>query len=165
MERYKDYKVPVVALRSLSMMKKLKLQGVAVGVYADTPEVAELLKNELPGDEVALDVRLSAEEKVAIRATEGGDALLVDIKNGKESTASDDIEAEPELGLEEAALASEIEAEPLVKKRKTRSRKDTEEDTTAVISKFVNLTDLLPPLPQKGNFDVKTIKQSQYFFS
>jgi DNA-directed RNA polymerase, mitochondrial len=34
-----------------------------------------------------------------------------------------------------------------------------------LLGKFVELTDLLPPLPKKGSFDVETIKQSQYFFS
>jgi len=34
-----------------------------------------------------------------------------------------------------------------------------------LFGKFVELRDLLPPLPKKGNFDVETIKQSQYFFS
>lgn len=34
-----------------------------------------------------------------------------------------------------------------------------------LLGKFVNLVDLLPPLPKKGNFDVETIKGSQYFFS
>ena len=32
-------------------------------------------------------------------------------------------------------------------------------------SRFVNLVVLLPPLPQKGMFDVNTIKKSLYFFS
>ena len=31
--------------------------------------------------------------------------------------------------------------------------------------RFIDLCALFPPLPKKGNFDVKTIKQSQYFFS
>ncbi|EKM52814.1 uncharacterized protein PHACADRAFT_261459 [Phanerochaete carnosa HHB-10118-sp] len=31
--------------------------------------------------------------------------------------------------------------------------------------KFVDLVDLFPPLPQKGSFDVTTIKKSLYFFS
>lgn len=31
--------------------------------------------------------------------------------------------------------------------------------------KFVDLTDILPPLPQKGNFKVEDIKASPYFFS
>lgn len=47
---------------------------------------------------------------------------------------------------------------------------DEEDDTDDVdvklmAGKFVNLTDLLPPLPAKGNFKVEAIKGSQYFFS
>ncbi|KAF9006988.1 DNA/RNA polymerase [Cyathus striatus] len=34
-----------------------------------------------------------------------------------------------------------------------------------LMGKFVNLTDILPPLPQKGSFKVEDIKKSQYFFS
>jgi DNA-directed RNA polymerase len=34
-----------------------------------------------------------------------------------------------------------------------------------LMGKFVELCDLLPPLPQKGDFKVETIKGSQYFFS
>jgi DNA-directed RNA polymerase len=34
-----------------------------------------------------------------------------------------------------------------------------------LLGKFVDLCDLLPPLPKKGSFDVETIKSSQYFFS
>ena len=48
---------------------------------------------------------------------------------------------------------------------------DGDEDETDDVNvklmagKFVNLTDLLPPLPAKGNFKVEAIKGSQYFFS
>jgi DNA-directed RNA polymerase, mitochondrial len=38
-------------------------------------------------------------------------------------------------------------------------------DTRLMAGKFVNLTDLLPPVPAKGNFKVEAIKGSQYFFS
>jgi DNA-directed RNA polymerase len=31
--------------------------------------------------------------------------------------------------------------------------------------RFIDLVQLLPPLPQKGQFDVTNIKRSQYFFS
>ena len=48
-------------------------------------------------------------------------------------------------------------------RKKRRSREEMEALTNA--SKFVNLTDLLPPLPKKGSFDVGTIKRSEYFFS
>jgi DNA-directed RNA polymerase len=36
---------------------------------------------------------------------------------------------------------------------------------TPVSKQFVKLTDILPPLPAKGNFSVETIKKSLYFFS
>lgn len=38
-------------------------------------------------------------------------------------------------------------------------------DTVVGRTAFVNLVDILPPLPKKGHFDVKTIKKSLYFFS
>lgn len=38
-------------------------------------------------------------------------------------------------------------------------------DVKLMAGKFVNLTDLLPPVPAKGNFKVEAIKGSQYFFS
>lgn len=30
---------------------------------------------------------------------------------------------------------------------------------------FVKLTDILPPIPQKGDFQIDNIRQSKYFFS
>lgn len=36
---------------------------------------------------------------------------------------------------------------------------------TSLEGKFVDLIDLLPPVPTKGEFDVKKIKSSLYFFS
>lgn len=36
---------------------------------------------------------------------------------------------------------------------------------TTSLTRFVNLVDVLPPLPTKGQFDVSTIKKSLYFFS
>jgi DNA-directed RNA polymerase, mitochondrial len=70
-------------------------------------------------------------------------------------------------------------------KRKKKSAKATSDDAEAesaaeecedevneldaanarLLGKFVDLIDLMPPLPKKGDFDVETIKGSQYFFS
>jgi DNA-directed RNA polymerase len=36
---------------------------------------------------------------------------------------------------------------------------------TSLEGKFVDLADLLPPVPAKGEFDVNKIKSSLYFFS
>ncbi|KAI0316635.1 hypothetical protein OF83DRAFT_1125717 [Amylostereum chailletii] len=41
---------------------------------------------------------------------------------------------------------------------------ETEEDSQ-LVGKFVNLVDILPELPKKGEFDVNKIKSSAYFFS
>ena len=38
-------------------------------------------------------------------------------------------------------------------------------DGDGMEGRFVNLVDLIPPLPKKGDFEVSTIKNSQYFFS
>jgi DNA-directed RNA polymerase, mitochondrial len=42
---------------------------------------------------------------------------------------------------------------------------EADADTRLLAGKFVNFTDLLPPLPAKGSFKVENIKGSQYFFS
>ncbi|KAJ6542761.1 hypothetical protein B0H19DRAFT_957630 [Mycena capillaripes] len=39
------------------------------------------------------------------------------------------------------------------------------EEEKQLLHKFVELTTLLPPLPKKGSFDVKSIRDSLYFFS
>lgn len=40
-----------------------------------------------------------------------------------------------------------------------------EDDSDGISARFVNLVDLIPPLPKKGDFEVSVIKDSQYFFS
>ena len=65
---------------------------------------------------------------------------------------------------------------PLVtasRRQKSRSKLDGEADNEAetetedpsLEGKFVNLVDILLPLPSKGEFDVNKIKSSLYFFS
>ena len=58
------------------------------------------------------------------------------------------------------------------KTKKTRTEEDEEDSDSEdvvhdarLMGKFVNLIDLFPPLPKKGNFDMATIRKSQYFFS
>lgn len=49
--------------------------------------------------------------------------------------------------------------------RRKKEAKEIDGGDTALFERFVNLTDFLPPIPKKGDFDVETIKGSQYFFS
>lgn len=92
------------------------------------------------------------------------------------SIATDDLLPEQDQEADED-MDFEGEEKPKKKKRGTKRGKsklvlpkhiqEIVEGTSeeAADYKFVDLVDLIPPLPQKGSFDVKTIKQSLYFFS
>jgi DNA-directed RNA polymerase len=89
--------------------------------------------------------------------------------------------AEEELdivGSVDTIAAAEAEADPPLEKRRALRRRavrralsddinvDVVEDgSDGMSARFVSLVDLIPPLPQKGDFEVSTIKNSQYFFS
>jgi DNA-directed RNA polymerase len=47
----------------------------------------------------------------------------------------------------------------------TEAETETETGDSSLEGKFVNLVDLLLPVPIKGEFDVNKIKSSLYFFS
>ncbi|KAF8153987.1 hypothetical protein B0H34DRAFT_661867 [Crassisporium funariophilum] len=47
----------------------------------------------------------------------------------------------------------------------TKPESTMDQETRGLIGQFINVTDLIPPLPAKGTFKVETIKGSQYFFS
>lgn len=48
---------------------------------------------------------------------------------------------------------------------KRRTAKEIAAVEQLMNERYVNLVDVLPPLPQKGDFDIEVIKDSQYFFS
>jgi DNA-directed RNA polymerase, mitochondrial len=95
-----------------------------------------------------------------------------------EMAASDEDDADAEPPTE---LAEDVDADvkPMKKVRKKRAKNgetlpnlprhvlEIVDGTSpeADNKKFIDLVDLLPPLPKKGTFDVKTIKNSLYFFS
>lgn len=80
---------------------------------------------------------------------------------GNESDASiEELDAEAER---EDELDEELQSKA-VQKRKKRTRLE-KSDGPRLVSRFVNLVDILPPVPKKGDFDVKLIKNSLYFFS
>jgi DNA-directed RNA polymerase len=65
---------------------------------------------------------------------------------------------------EELLKALDEEEEPPMTKQAARA-KAAAADATLLASKVITLTDLIPPLPDKGSFEVESIKESQYFFS
>ncbi|KDQ17027.1 hypothetical protein BOTBODRAFT_129343 [Botryobasidium botryosum FD-172 SS1] len=110
-ERYKGYKVPVVAIT------KQQKVGRASSVVV------------LPKDQVdSLD----------------GEQSLVSVQ--EDTKKAKDEEDEEEDDMEESEV-------------------DSKAPTTPVMGKFVDLIDILPPLPKKGDFSVATVERSLYFFS
>ncbi|TDL27019.1 DNA/RNA polymerase [Rickenella mellea] len=60
--------------------------------------------------------------------------------------------------------ASVVSAKPNGKRRSRKAKLSDAKDEV-VLHQFVNLVDVLPPIPKKGDFDVQSIKKSLYFFS
>ena len=101
----------------------------------------------------------------------------------KLSNASAEIAAHATSETEgDADAAAESDAEASAEDEKAKGRQVKQVKTRLVIPKhiqdviegtsddaaehrFVNVVDILPPLPQKGTFDVTKIKNSLYFFS
>ncbi len=81
------------------------------------------------------------------------------VRDGDESDEDQlEVEVEEDAGSESATIELAEEG-PKKRTRRTRANKVDAEQ------KFAYLADILPKLPQKGGFDVKKIKDSQYFFS
>lgn len=174
-ERYKGYKVPVISLRTMQVMKQLGLSSSdsdLLATYEDDSE-AEVAKKTVATFE------LQPKQKIRKKKSDGEEALAGEAEN--EEAADDGEEGENVFaagrGLTASASAEEEQAmtrDQLIKilkpgsggRRRTKADKiqgvDKAEEFQA---KFVDLTSLLPPLPKKGEFDVGKIRSSLYFFS
>jgi len=150
--RYENYKIPLQAI-------KRRMNHVITSVEADKPtkrRKKKLTKEEflrtLRG-EVALppemDPARSAQQRRRARLKR---AEAEGTANADEGSLSGEQEEGEEEDLEEdpadaAAAAALRKAEEIFQER------------------YIDLSSVLPPLPQKGHFDVTNIKRSQYFFS
>ena len=84
------------------------------------------------------------------------------------SHASEEDPSDSEAAISDPDAEEDAEASPEAteKPKKRRRRSIPAGDIEAQLAgKFVNLGDVLPKLPEKGKFDVRLIKDSQYFFS
>lgn len=146
MARYKGYKIPLVHLRTGRLVQQLHDAGSRI---VATPEQSKSL------DAISQLVVISETETPTV--DESVAALIVPdshsvAKNLTEAMDEDEDESESEWLSPQAKAA---------KKRKAYQTKAELE----LMGKFVNVVDILPPLPKKGSFKVEAIKSSQYFFS
>ncbi|PCH42893.1 DNA/RNA polymerase [Wolfiporia cocos MD-104 SS10] len=161
-ERYKGYKIPLTSINSAKLIQSLGLcldsEIVAHnldGTPAGTVPLSEVIRsNDDDADELA-DAD-EAEDKVSAAESEEG------------ATESEEGAAKSKKGAAKGKKG---------KKKVGRPRTQTSTQSFSVQQlknifresgfegKFVELVDILPPLPKKGQFDVATIKKSLYFFS
>ena len=86
-------------------------------------------------------------------------SILKDVEEDEVNAASNS------EGAESVEDAEEFKPETVSRRRAKMSAAERDLVDAAQDGDYVQLTDVLPPVPSKGNFDVKTIKNSLYFFS
>jgi DNA-directed RNA polymerase len=78
----------------------------------------------------------------------------------------EDATADPNLAANKSNTSTTSEvAEPRTEKKTRRSTPRKADISKLVDQKYVNLIDVLPPVPEKGKFDIQVVKDSSYFFS
>lgn len=159
--------MPVVSLRNGRLISQFGLSPNAV-VVSDNVD-------SLPGEEMPL--RLTNSPK----AEDDEDAAMSESDseqtetNANEAPAESSTEGTSNENVDKGLTAAEAIFSDLMLRKRGRPTKILVEDqdgdqrkTRRVLdleAKFVDLSVVLPPLPQKGHFDVSTIKKSLYFFS
>ena len=114
-------------------------------------------------------ITASPEQAKRLREADGRLEGLITVSETEKSSIDEkevdvqmaDLQIEPKRRSKKV-VDEDLEVDP---SDDAESEDDPDEGDVHLLGKFVDLCDLLPPLPQKGNFDVETIKKSQYFFS
>lgn len=140
--RYKGYKIALVNLRTGNLMKHLVAAGSTIKASRDQAERIGIADAELEG---LLTVSESGESSIDEKEVNIDLALKDAALDKKTKSTKRPVEDDLESELEEIEELDEVDVK--------------------LLGKFVELSDLLPPLPKKGTFEVETIKGSQYFFS
>ncbi|KAG8799771.1 DNA-directed RNA polymerase [Serendipita sp. 399] len=134
-ERYKGYKLPVSAFTS-RIVRTSVLRG------GRNPAVERLLSG--------LDIKEEAEEEEVAEEVE-------------EQPEEEEAPVPRARGRPKTRIKSK-DIQPFDPNRK-RTSSEKQEIEDKLRDRFVNLLDVLPPIPEKGKFNIEVIKDSQYFFS
>ncbi|KAG1773841.1 hypothetical protein EDD22DRAFT_841721 [Suillus occidentalis] len=151
--RYGSHKVPLESIRSGKLLKNLQAAGVRI--VASSEQANALRLGGVSSFDNIIDVS--------------------DEKTGSIAQISKAMETEPTQTEIPLVISDKRGRRPKNVVKKVSAVKDGEEDDddcageddvdSVLVDKFVDLSAVLPPLPKKGDFDVETIKKSQYFFS
>jgi len=158
--RYANHKIPINSLKNkmANLLKTIGIEKPQRRTMKSTTGITreELLKAlrgevELPPEfDPALPAQTRRRAKLKAMKAKTGEEVAEDeaeTETENEDDEASDVFEDDEDEMDSVKAAAIAEAEQIFQER------------------FIDLVQLLPPLPQKGQFDVTNIKRSQYFFS
>ncbi|KAI9461958.1 DNA/RNA polymerase [Lactarius psammicola] len=148
-ERYRGYRVPVSSLRTSQILKQLGIVDTAADISSRRRKRNTI--GAVPEPTLA---------------TESADALIQTAEEDEEP--AEIVECPPTVSVlskEQAVMLLKPVRGQAKRNKGTASSATTQGQPVSLEGKFVDLIDLLPPVPEKGEFDVNKIKSSVYFFS
>lgn len=162
-ERYRGFKIPLdnIPTSQCSLVKQLAAAGTRIKAHISQADSLRTIKDIIEVTEEGTNVSETSSEAIADELSSKASAATVKRKRSKSTKVQEEL-LDALVEDEEECLE---ELEELA--RTTRGKKAAAAaDAAKLLSgKFVDLTDLIPPLPDKGSFEVENIKKSQYFFS
>lgn len=148
--RYASHKVPLTSLRVGKLLKNLESAGVRI--VTSSEQAAALHEGGFTSFDNIM--KVSDEETGSIAQI----SKIERVSNKAE--------------VQKPKLGRPFKNVPIMQSNVESLADDADEDDAGednadsfLANKFVDLSAVLPPLPKKGDFDVETIKESQYFFS
>lgn len=166
--------MPLVNLRTGQLMKQLRNAGSHIVATPEQAKSLAAIADLLNVSETETSTVDESEVSKTIANLNESSAELIGEKSAAKDSHGQPVESvKPNVTSEVQNLVDMLvgdqPADDEWESQRTKAvrKKKTEEDKAAIelLGKFVDLTDILPPLPKKGGFQVETIKSSQYFFS
>lgn len=150
-DRYKDYKIPMMYLNIGQTIQQLRAAGVQIEVTAERAKAI---------NRTALKSLLKIVDHDPAESTADMDQTEIEDMDGS-ATTSENLESEAVDEELEAALEGLDTRLAKIVKKKVQAQKES----VGLQGKFIDLVDVIPHLPEKGDFRVENIKSSPYFFS
>ncbi|CAO1634603.1 unnamed protein product [Sympodiomycopsis kandeliae] len=167
MSRYKGYKVPVViANQYMAKNRGLFGKSKASSPSAEGSEEAAAAQEDVEaadGEAVESGEEGGSADPPKRPSNASGlpkNAVIMDATQAEEILGKDEVNQAATEASDDSTMAADADGATPKKGRGKQGNKKGSMQT-----RFVDLVDLLPPLPDKGSFDVNEIKTSKYFFS
>ena len=157
----------MIQLQQGTIIKQLKTAGVQITATAEQARSLSALKSLITISDAAQSTVDESQTN-----TQEVQELISKISSQEDCESKDAPSESAAISAESEELKAEIEEEDKwedyenPRSKTLRAKKVVaEKEAVGLYGKFVNVTDVLPPLPKKGDFKVENIKKSLYFFS